>query len=171
MLMGKSLVFPGSFLKGVEASLPTACITLKQSVKQIAKPVTWHLSPSGSLKLNTDASVTTGCAVGGGILRDHLGRMVLAFYTKFGHIEVLEAKARALHFGLKLCGQIPCQGLIAEVDLQVLHHLILDKLSARWLLSNVLTSIRNFLHHLQGSVHHVFRETNKIGRASCRERV
>mgnify|MGYP004703850185 CR=1 FL=1 len=41
-------------------------------------PVTWEKPPPGWLKLNTDASVLHGRAAGGGVLRDHWGKVGFA---------------------------------------------------------------------------------------------
>lgn len=38
-----------------------------------------------------------------GVVRDHWGRVVIAFHKKLGSYFVLKAKAQALNFGLQLC--------------------------------------------------------------------
>ena len=64
--------------------------------------VSWEKPPMGRLKLNSDASVINGKAAGGGVLRDHWGRVVWAYYKEFGDLDVLAAEARSLLFGLQL---------------------------------------------------------------------
>lgn len=41
-------------------------------------------TPTQRFKLNIDASVVCGLATGGGVLRDHEGKMIFAFYQEFG---------------------------------------------------------------------------------------
>nr|XP_027103148.1 uncharacterized protein LOC113724443 [Coffea arabica] len=65
--------------------------------------VSWEKPPTGWLKLNSDASVINGKAAGGGVLRDHWGRVVWAYYKEFGDLDVLATEAQSLLFGLQLC--------------------------------------------------------------------
>ncbi|XP_071928159.1 uncharacterized protein [Coffea arabica] len=66
--------------------------------------VIWWKAPSeGRYKLNIDASVKNGRASGGGAIRDHQGRVVVAFVNELGSMGVLEDKAAALQSGLQIC--------------------------------------------------------------------
>lgn len=58
--------------------------------------IAWMLLSPHMVKLNTDASVSPAGASGGGILRDHDGRLVFAFYKGFGYVTVVMVEALAL---------------------------------------------------------------------------
>ena len=65
--------------------------------------IAWAPPPFNAVKLNTDASVSPSRAYGGGIIRNHDGQLVFAFYKEFGEVNVLLAKALALWWGLRFC--------------------------------------------------------------------
>ena len=71
-------------------------------------------------KLNTDASVVNGRVSGGGLVCDHRGNLVFAFYKELGEAEVLEAEIHALLFGLQLCSERNDQNLQVKVDSSLL---------------------------------------------------
>ena len=52
-------------------------------------PVSWKRPPFQYVKLNTDVSVVHGRGAGGGLLRDHEGKVIFAFYKEFGETESL----------------------------------------------------------------------------------
>ena len=74
--------------------------------------------------MNIDASVKNGRAAGGGAIRDHQGRVVVAFVNELGSMGVLEAEAAALQSGLQICISRHLQGVDAEVDSRALHQLV-----------------------------------------------
>ena len=95
----------------------------------------------GMLKVNTDASVLNGIAAGGGIIQDHWGKFIAAFYKEFGEMQVLEAEAWVLILSLELCVQMGISGIQAEVDSRLLYKLVVTNGSARWPLCNVIRRI------------------------------
>ena len=40
-----------------------------------------------------------------GVLQDHCGRVIFAYYKEFGELEVLEAEAQSLLVGLRMCAE------------------------------------------------------------------
>ena len=56
----------------------------------------WKPPPQDVVKLNIDARVARGIVAGGGLLRDHEGNLIFAFYKEFGQVDVLIAKGLAL---------------------------------------------------------------------------
>lgn len=75
--------------------------------------------------MNIDTSVVNGVASGGGLLRDHEGKLIFAFYKDFGQQEVLYAEALSLLHGLSLCQQKGLQFVMVEVDSSLVIHLII----------------------------------------------
>ena len=68
-------------------------------------PITWSKPNDGEYKLNVD-----GCskgnpksAGGGGILESHMGHMIRAFTTYFGHSSSNLAESRAIKIGSRWC--------------------------------------------------------------------
>ncbi|XP_042005733.1 uncharacterized protein LOC121754412 [Salvia splendens] len=66
--------------------------------------VKWQPPDQATLKINTDGafSEATGKAAGGGLIRNHLGKMILAFATPLDTQSALEAELKAAHLGLAL---------------------------------------------------------------------
>ncbi|XP_027098808.1 uncharacterized protein [Coffea arabica] len=65
--------------------------------------VPWSRPPLNRLKLNTDASVSGASASGGGLVHDHTGHLVFAFYKEFREVGTLTAEALSLWHGLLHC--------------------------------------------------------------------
>ena len=65
----------------------------------------WRAKETGCLTLNTDgcSKGNPGWSGGGGVLRDSLGRPIVAFSVFFGKRLSLHAEALALLTGLQLC--------------------------------------------------------------------
>ncbi|KAL8527086.1 hypothetical protein ACS0TY_016084 [Phlomoides rotata] len=66
--------------------------------------VRWLLPPDPWIKLNTDGSYDqhTGVASGGGLFRDHLGALLLAFHTPLVVTSSFDAELQSLLHGLHL---------------------------------------------------------------------
>ena len=82
-----------------------------------AMAVKWNPPDHPGLKLNTDGAFSeiTGRAGGGGILRDHSGRLLVAFTTPLDAQSALEAELLAIHHGLTLAREFS-QPLWVESD-------------------------------------------------------
>ncbi|XP_071928034.1 uncharacterized protein [Coffea arabica] len=127
--------------------------------------VSWEKPPTGWLKLNSDASVINGKAAGGGVLRDHWGRVVWAYYKEFGDLDVLAAEAQSLLFSLQLCVERGVSSLIVESDSRVLVQLVGSKALSKWPLCTVLREITHHIGRLEATLLHVFREANAVADA------
>ena len=127
--------------------------------------VSWEKPLTGWLKLNSDASVINGKAAGGGVLRDHWGRVVWAYYKEFGDLDVLAAEAQSLLFGLQLCVERGVSSLIVESDSRVLVQLVGSKALSKWPLCTVLREITHHIGRQEATLLHVFREANAVADA------
>nr|XP_027088493.1 uncharacterized protein LOC113709836 [Coffea arabica] len=94
-------------------------------------PVAWKKSPPGWLKLNTDASVLHGRASGGGVLRDHCGKVCFAYYKEFGELDMLEAETQSLLHGLQLCADREVRALTVESDSKALVQLVCSDMGSK----------------------------------------
>ncbi|XP_027171611.1 uncharacterized protein LOC113771199 [Coffea eugenioides] len=126
------------------------------------KAISWMKPPRGSFKLNTDASVINGLAKGGGVVRDSEGKMIGAFYEKFGEYEVVYAEGLALCSGLQWCMGAGLSGILVEVDSLVLVRLVQNRSVGKWPLCSVLSQLRLLLGKVKGSITHIHREANAV---------
>lgn len=64
--------------------------------------IKWNPPERSWIKLNTDGAFaeSTGKAGGGGIIRDHSGKMLAAFATPLDAQSAMEAELLAIHLGL-----------------------------------------------------------------------
>ncbi|XP_071907829.1 uncharacterized protein [Coffea arabica] len=120
----------------------------------------WLPSPEGAVKLNTDASMTREKISGGGLLLDHEGKLIFAFYKEFGDVNVLTTKSLALLHGLLFCDRGWVQRLLVEVDSAGLVQLLDSGALAKWPLCNSLWRIRGLLQSFNATAKHIFREAN-----------
>ncbi|KAK4706257.1 hypothetical protein R3W88_034186 [Solanum pinnatisectum] len=83
--------------------------------------VRWQKPPDLWVKLNTDGSALSnpGKIGAGGMLRDHKGRMMLAFANPLGEGTNNQAEIEAAIFGLSWSLEIGCKNIILEVDSQL----------------------------------------------------
>nr|XP_027122655.1 uncharacterized protein LOC113739586 [Coffea arabica] len=100
--------------------------------------VAWSRPPLYKLKLNTNASVSGARAAGGGLVRDHTGRLVFAFYKEFGEVDTLTVEALSLWHGLLHCRDRNLSDLLVEVDSEALVRLLQSGATAKWPLCNSL---------------------------------
>ncbi|XP_027156871.1 uncharacterized protein LOC113758040 [Coffea eugenioides] len=126
------------------------------------KAISWMKPPRGSIKLNTDASVTNGLAKGGGVIRDFEGKMLGAFYKEFGECEVVHAEGLALLTGLQWCVETGLSGILVEVDSLALARLVTSQSVGKWPLCSVLSQIRLLLGKVNGAISHIYREANAV---------
>ncbi|XP_071917045.1 uncharacterized protein [Coffea arabica] len=125
----------------------------------------WVKSPEQAMKLNTDASVVSGRASGGGVVRSAEGDLVFAFYKEFGDQNVLSAEALALLEGLRSCQDNNLRGFVVEVDSSTLVSVVSSKLPSRWPLCNIIRHIQFLAANLGVSLVHTFREANAVADA------
>ncbi|CDP18110.1 unnamed protein product [Coffea canephora] len=121
--MGKARAFSRASFAG-DRDCPWAGLDGPYKRDKGVVPVSWEKPSLGWVKLNTDASVLHGKAAGGGVLRDHCGRVIFAFYKEFGEMDVLEAEAQSLLEGLRMCADRAVGALTVESNSNVLVHLV-----------------------------------------------
>ncbi|MQM13280.1 hypothetical protein Taro_046207 [Colocasia esculenta] len=124
--------------------------------------------PVGRLKLNVDGAfkIAAGDAGGGGILRDHHGRCVFAFATKYqGVITALDAEARALRDDLAICCNQGILDIMVETDSLNLMRIVTGKMSWPWELTCVIQDIAVTTQTLKAQIKHVPREANQVANA------
>ena len=135
---------------------PWAVLTVRPPRKFKCLLVAWSKPLYPQLKLNTNTSVVTGSASGGGILCDHEGRVVFAFYKKFDECDLLSAKGLSLLHGLSLCQSSGSKNLLVEEDSDVLVHQIQSPIIAKWPFCNVLRAISQLLNDLGANISYIF---------------
>nr|XP_027098809.1 uncharacterized protein LOC113718088 [Coffea arabica] len=120
----------------------------------------WRPPPQGAVKLNTDDRVARKKVAGGGLLRDHKGRLIFAFHKEFGEVDVLTAESLALLQRLLFCNRGRVQRLLVEVDSEGLVRLLDPGGLAKWPLCNSLRQIKALLQSFNATTVHIFREVN-----------
>ncbi|XP_071905811.1 uncharacterized protein [Coffea arabica] len=138
-------------------ALATPC---RSKVQYVA--VAWKRPPLQFVKLNTDASVSRGQGTGGGLLRDHEGKVIFAFHKEFGETDVLTTESLALLHGLQLCSMAFRGRLLVEVDSLSPISLVTSRCSSKWPLCNFVRQIREMLKSLSTSIRHNFKEANSL---------
>ncbi|KAK6118582.1 hypothetical protein DH2020_047675 [Rehmannia glutinosa] len=113
-------------------------------------------------QVNTDGSFDrdTLIAGGGGLIRDHSGRLMLAFHSSFQAVSSFHAELLALEMGLRHARQLSLQIWI-ELDAAVVVTTITSGYLGSWQVQHTLIRIRNMLRDLQYSISHIHREGNR----------
>ncbi|XP_057835840.2 uncharacterized protein LOC131046184 [Cryptomeria japonica] len=113
------------------------------------------------LKLNFDGVARSGSTGGGGIIRDNLGNLVLAYVGNFDSISSNMVEALALFWGLKLALGINAKILIIEVDSKLIIEATKGISGISWMINNVIKDIRSMIVWLEEfKIQHIYREGN-----------
>ncbi|KAK4729618.1 hypothetical protein R3W88_022606 [Solanum pinnatisectum] len=128
-------------------------------------PVIWKKPPDQWAKLNTDGSALNnpGRIGAGGVLRDHTGKVLMAFATPLGEGTNNQAEVEAAIFGITRSLEIAYRNIFLEVDSQLLVEWITKSTQPPW---NINTQV-NKLHMLirqtqQFKCKHTYREPNCV---------
>ena len=124
--------------------------------------VKWLLSPSGRVKLNVDGSSlgNPGEAGSGGILRDELGRIILAYSCYLGTQNNTFAEISALLIGLRLCGYFDLCNVEVETDSILVYNWVSkkDKIPVKY--SFMLQDVIQLMELIVLKMDYVYREGN-----------
>ncbi|KAL0411081.1 UNVERIFIED_CONTAM: putative ribonuclease H protein [Sesamum latifolium] len=125
--------------------------------------VNWRKPQEGWYKLNTDGASkgNPGIFDAGGILRDHLGRVIFAFQEPLGNTTNTQAELRAFHRGLKIYTDMGFHNIWIETDATASIKLISTLRQGAWNLQTTLQNIRKLLSQMEYKISHVFREENQ----------
>ncbi|EOY26529.1 Ribonuclease H-like protein [Theobroma cacao] len=122
----------------------------------------WVKPFTGEYKLNVDGS-SRNCqsATSGGLLRDHIGKLVFGFSENIGRCNSLQAELRALLRRLLLCKEQHIERLWIEMDALVVIQMIHQYQKGSHDIRYLLTSIRKGLSSISYRILHIFREGNQ----------
>ncbi|XP_077249428.1 uncharacterized protein LOC143888931 [Tasmannia lanceolata] len=99
---------------------------------------------------------------GGGVIRDHNAKIILAFSLYYEIGSNMVAESRALLDGLRCCSAFKVPKIIVESDSKVLIDLILSKGQIPWAIQYLWKEIQNLLAILSPSYQHQYREGNSV---------
>lgn len=125
-------------------------------------PVIWNNPTFGEFKLNVDgcSKGNPGNAGGGGILRDHLGHMVMAFTVYLGCCSNNSAEVQASKTGMRLCLDHGFNKLTIESDSLLVLQMIKGEISTAWQIREEVKEIQAMNTDGQFQFTHTFREGN-----------
>ena len=128
----------------------------------------WLKPGLGRLKLNLDGSSlgNPGPAGGGGVLRDSSGNFIFGFSKFFGSCSNNEAELRAVVEGITICKQLGHVGIDIECDSDVVVSWIRSR-RCRYLW-DFWDQLTDLLEGFDFSIHHLYREGNKVADALAR---
>ncbi|KAL8508722.1 hypothetical protein ACS0TY_019108 [Phlomoides rotata] len=140
--------------------MPVGTPSVPRPVRTII--VRWLLPSDPWIKLNTDGSYDqhTGVASGGGLFRDHLGALLLAFHMPLVVTSSFDAELQALLHGLHLVRRFDAPVWI-ELDSLVVVHLLQTDHPGPWQVQHTLVHIRTLMTQFRTRVTHIFQEGNR----------
>lgn len=110
--------------------------------KRLERFNTRWLTPSPSwFKLNFDCIAHSGVVTEGGIIRDNLGNLVLAYAGNFGLASSNMDEALALFWGLKLALTVDSKRLVIEGDSKLIIEATKGVFGISWMIRNILKDI------------------------------
>ncbi|XP_059065986.1 uncharacterized protein LOC131857430 [Cryptomeria japonica] len=146
--------------------LPDSFLRYDNSKKMERLNTKWPPTPPHWLKLNFDGVARSGFATGGGIIRDSLGNLVLAYVGNFDSVSSNMAKALALFGGLKLALSTKARKLIIEGDSKVIIEATKGASGICWRIKNVIKDIWSMIVWLEDfKIQHIFREGNGVAKS------
>lgn len=128
--------------------------------------VAWHKPAFGGVKINTDASIKSQSATGGGVIRNHDGLFVAAFSKKYGQIAIVEAELNAIYDEIQLAKQLGIRDYQVETDSAIALNMIHGDKSRMGL--SVYLARRCRKENIT-QWQHIYREQNKVADALSKE--
>ncbi|WMV50120.1 hypothetical protein MTR67_043505 [Solanum verrucosum] len=127
--------------------------------------VKWEKPNQTLLRLNTDGSALSnpGKIGEGGILRDHLGRMIYAFAIPLGTGTNNQVELQAASHGIFWCIQHGYKKIHLEVDSELVIKWLSKQLMLPWNLHQYITELQLLVQQLeQFKCTHTYREANNM---------
>uniref|UniRef100_M1DJP7 RNase H family protein n=1 Tax=Solanum tuberosum TaxID=4113 RepID=M1DJP7_SOLTU len=127
--------------------------------------VKWIKPPARWIKINTDGSALSnpGRIGAGGILRDQMEAMLLAFATPLGEGTNNQAEIGAAFFGMTWAIQLGYKNVVLEVDSQLLVDWIMQRAKPPWSISTQLQQLQELIRQTHNfRCKHTFREANFV---------
>ncbi|WMV45629.1 hypothetical protein MTR67_039014 [Solanum verrucosum] len=161
----------------IPLGIPTDFLPLRSMIMSLCKllencihdskvtPVQWIKPPENWVKLNTDGSALNnpGSIGAGGVLRNHMGELLLAFSIPLGEGTNDQAEVEAALFGLTWCAQLNYNKVILEVDSQLLVDCFLNKKIIPWSISSQMQRLQQLSSNFpQIKCIHTLREANFV---------
>lgn len=161
LFLGKKL--KRSHWQGISSIAEVFHFTFPPIMQVRPKAVAWQLPPVSWVKLNTDGALqrASGVAAGGGVFRDHHGKLLLAFCSPFVAYSSFEAEIQALCLGLHLARELGFQQLWIELDALAVVQLLGSTGWGFWRMQRELIIIRRIMKAMATRVSHIHREGNK----------
>lgn len=95
-------------------------------------------------------------------MRDHEGKLIIAFSLELGQGTNNWAEAVALHFGMSWCKNNGYQNVQAESDTKLLVDCIKKKSTPPWTIANEVKRLQDLLNPSEYSITHCYREINQV---------
>ncbi|XP_059069729.1 uncharacterized protein LOC131859736 [Cryptomeria japonica] len=144
-------------------NLPDEFLQYENSKRMERLNTRWSASFPSWVKLNFDDAARIGVAVGGGIIRDCLGNLILAYAGNFLSASSNMVEALALFWGLKLALNINSKRLIIEGDSKLIIEVTKGIFGISWTISNILKDIWSMIVWLEEfHIQHIYREGNSV---------
>ncbi|XP_059076845.1 uncharacterized protein LOC131876079 [Cryptomeria japonica] len=109
----------------------------------------WLAPPPSWFKLNFDGAARSGAVVGGGVIRDNLGNLVLAYVGNFGSALSNMTEALALFWALKLALTIDAKRLVIQGDSKMIIEATKGIYGISWMIHNILKDIWSMIVWLE----------------------
>ncbi|KAI3474487.1 hypothetical protein Pfo_029397 [Paulownia fortunei] len=135
-----------------------------EKIKKVQQ-VLWKRPQVGWFKLNTDGAAKgeTGQAGAGGVIRDHLGNVAVAYFEFIGNQNSIHAEIFALVKGLELAKGLGISNLWIEMDAQTVINLVSSKTAkGNWRLQEMLSKSKFIMSQMHTRITHIYRKGNKI---------
>ncbi|KAK0606220.1 hypothetical protein LWI29_035317 [Acer saccharum] len=130
----------------------------------------WLKPGLGRLKLNLDGSSlgNPGPSSEGGVLRDSAGNFIFGFSKFFSSCSNNEVELRAVMYGITICKHLGHDDIDIECDSDVVLSWIRARTCNLWYLWDFWDQLIDLLEGFDFSIHHLYREGNKVADALAR---
>ncbi|XP_060182117.1 uncharacterized protein LOC132611756 [Lycium barbarum] len=124
--------------------------------------VYWHKPSPNWIKLNVDgcSKGNPGSAGGGGIIRDHTGKMIKAFVEFYGQCSNNVAEANAIWKGVNICKDFGLPRVVVESDSLLIINILNGRLKLPWKIREIMSKIMRDTSHGEFVFIHIYREGN-----------
>ncbi len=127
------------------------------------KGTRWKPLPANWVKLNFNGAVRKEESVGGGIVRDCKGRILLAYAGPLGKVSNNVVELMALYWDLKFVLSVGWQDVQVEGDSKVIIEIVKGNMQEGWTIKSIINDIKNLLATINRfDLNHIFWEGNSM---------
>ncbi|KAI0518958.1 hypothetical protein KFK09_006397 [Dendrobium nobile] len=155
-----NLLYGKNFINCLELAKEFGFTVSDFTINSADKIVKWIKPKPPYVKLNSDGSVGPNGAGAGGIIRDYLGNIIVAYTAPIQWSSAISTELKPLLYGLEICIKLGINFVWIELDVMLLIQIIDNVVPGNPNNFYLIRKIKNSLSVVNYYISHIYREAN-----------